>query len=285
MSERIQCSTTDPTTLQMTVRTGGVLVDDGTEVRLQIGLISYDQTTTSVSGEVQFVVPALTGQSNYDLIDATIRVASNQPIIATIEAQEEGAVWVGGIDISDDGVTYYTGTATGGGGPPALVPVKRLASEDDVQYLFANNPGYVEGSTSAYMIEDAGGKFASPAVETVNRNGDGMQAQLMSWANIAVRGGDDVSPGAPPLTATREITFTDMNGDWGTFDRLNQVSVWGDGAGLGIDTIESPFLDDLAGEFTRSFFHYSYVLRDQNATQATATINSITASGVDGGTY
>lgn len=277
---RLELSNTDATTVDVTITADP---GDGVAVVLEVPGLGINESQNTSGAAVSYTLAARTEGTN-SLWDGTIQVGTNAPADIAVQIVETSAAQTVGVTVSDADVSYCAPTSGGGGGE-ALVPVKRLASEDDVQYLFANNPGYVAGSTSAYMVEDAGEKFASPEVDAVNRNADGMQAQLMSWANIAVRGGDEISSGIPPLTTTREIVFTDMFADWGTFNRLNQVSVWGDGSGLGIDTIRSPFLDDLEDEFTSTFWHYSYVLRNQNATQATATINSITESGVDGGTY
>lgn len=276
---RLELSNTDATTVNVTITTDP---GDGVAVVLEVPGLSINESQGTSGAAVSYTLAARTEGTN-SLWDGTLQVGTNAPADIVVQIVETSEAQTVGVTISDTDVSYCA--PTGGGGGDALVPVKRLASDGDVQYLFANNPGYVAGSTSAYMVEDAGGRYASLEVDAVNRNTDGVQAQFMSWAEIAVRGGDEISSGIPPLTATRQITFTDMFGDWGTFSRLNQVSVWGDGSGLGIDTIRSPFLDGLQSEFSAAFFHYSYVLRDQNATQATATINSITASGVDGGTY
>jgi hypothetical protein len=155
----------------MTVTSQGAPVDDGTFVKLEVPVLGWDDTTITSNGEVSFVVPAATGYLDLQILDATVRVASNFPKSVTLECQSEGAVWIGGITVDDDGITYYTGTAgaipgpegpTGPEGPAGPgVPTggtagQVLAKIDGTDYLtewvdpasVIANPEYIYGDSS-----------------------------------------------------------------------------------------------------------------------------------------
>lgn len=240
MPDRIQVSTTNNTTLQMTVRSNGVLVPDGTEVKLEIGLISYATIATTLAGVVDFLVPALASQQNYNLIDATVRVGSSFPIILTLEAQEEGAEWVGGIDVSDDGITYYTGTAAsipgpeGPEGPPGQgVPaegttgqVLAKASGDDYDTEWVNPGGGAQNLGDLGDVEIAGAQ-----------DGQVLGYDGSDWVPVDQTGGDtnpqyvygDASILAEMVTGNAKVTMLGdsiMNDGNTTFTTLYQAAAF-----------------------------------------------------------